>query len=29
VFVNVVFVDEVNRVMPRTQSALLEAMAER
>ena len=29
VFANVVLVDEVNRAMPRTQSALLEAMAER
>ncbi|MGH2935938.1 MAG: AAA family ATPase [Gaiellaceae bacterium] len=29
VFVNVVLVDEINRAMPRTQSALLEAMAER
>jgi MoxR-like ATPase len=29
VFSNVVLVDEVNRAMPRTQSALLEAMAER
>ncbi len=28
VFANVVLVDEVNRAMPRTQSALLEAMAE-
>src|SRR5436853_481535 len=28
-FANVVLVDEVNRAMPRTQSALLEAMAER
>src|SRR5436309_7319790 len=28
VFANVVIVDEVNRAMPRTQSALLEAMAE-
>ena len=29
VFANIVLVDEVNRAMPRTQSALLEAMAER
>ena len=29
VFANVVLVDEINRAMPRTQSALLEAMAER
>jgi len=29
IFANVVLVDEVNRAMPRTQSALLEAMAER
>jgi MoxR-like ATPase len=29
VFANVVLVDEVNRAMPKTQSALLEAMAER
>jgi MoxR-like ATPase len=29
VFANVVLVDEVNRAMPRTQSALLEAMGER
>jgi MoxR-like ATPase len=29
VFANVLLVDEVNRAMPRTQSALLEAMAER
>jgi MoxR-like ATPase len=29
VFSNIVLVDEVNRAMPRTQSALLEAMAER
>jgi MoxR-like ATPase len=29
VFANVVLVDETNRAMPRTQSALLEAMAER
>ncbi|MDE3191385.1 MAG: AAA family ATPase [Acidobacteriota bacterium] len=29
VFANVILVDEVNRAMPRTQSALLEAMAER
>jgi MoxR-like ATPase len=29
VFANVVLVDEANRAMPRTQSALLEAMAER
>src|SRR5262249_21590972 len=29
VFANVVLVDEVNRAMPRTQSALLESMAER
>lgn len=29
VFANVVLVDEINRTMPRTQSALLEAMAER
>jgi MoxR-like ATPase len=29
VFANVVLVDELNRAMPRTQSALLEAMAER
>lgn len=29
VFANVVLVDEVNRAMPRTQSAMLEAMAER
>jgi MoxR-like ATPase len=29
VFANVVLVDEVNRAMPRTQSALLEAMAEK
>jgi MoxR-like ATPase len=29
VFTNVVLVDETNRAMPRTQSALLEAMAER
>jgi MoxR-like ATPase len=29
VFANVVLVDEVNRAVPRTQSALLEAMAER
>jgi MoxR-like ATPase len=29
VFVNVLLVDEINRAMPRTQSALLEAMAER
>jgi MoxR-like ATPase len=28
-FANVVLVDEINRAMPRTQSALLEAMAER
>src|SRR4051794_6091631 len=28
VFANVVLVDEINRAMPRTQSALLEAMAE-
>ena len=29
VFANVVLVDEINRAMPKTQSALLEAMAER
>ena len=29
VFANIVLVDEINRAMPRTQSALLEAMAER
>ncbi len=29
IFANVVLVDEVNRAMPKTQSALLEAMAER
>jgi MoxR-like ATPase len=29
VFTNVLLVDEINRAMPRTQSALLEAMAER
>ena len=29
IFANVVLVDEINRAMPRTQSALLEAMAER
>jgi MoxR-like ATPase len=29
VFANIVLVDEMNRAMPRTQSALLEAMAER
>jgi len=29
VFANVLLVDEINRAMPRTQSALLEAMAER
>jgi MoxR-like ATPase len=29
VFANIVLVDEVNRALPRTQSALLEAMAER
>ena len=29
VFANILLVDEVNRAMPRTQSALLEAMAER
>jgi MoxR-like ATPase len=29
VFANVVLMDEINRAMPRTQSALLEAMAER
>ncbi len=29
VFANIVLVDEVNRAMPKTQSALLEAMAER
>jgi MoxR-like ATPase len=29
VFANVLLVDEINRTMPRTQSALLEAMAER
>jgi MoxR-like ATPase len=29
VYANVVLVDEINRAMPRTQSALLEAMAER
>jgi MoxR-like ATPase len=29
VFANVVLVDEINRAMPRTQSALLESMAER
>src|SRR5262249_34990083 len=29
VFANVLLVDEVNRAMPKTQSALLEAMAER
>ncbi|HZS24966.1 MAG TPA: MoxR family ATPase [Gaiellaceae bacterium] len=29
VFANIVLVDEVNRAMPRTQSALLESMAER
>ena len=28
VFANIVLVDEINRAMPRTQSALLEAMAE-
>ena len=28
VFANVVLVDEINRAMPKTQSALLEAMAE-
>src|SRR5439155_7040293 len=28
IFANVVLVDEVNRAMPKTQSALLEAMAE-
>ncbi len=29
IFANIVLVDEINRAMPRTQSALLEAMAER
>ena len=29
IFANVVLVDEINRAMPKTQSALLEAMAER
>src|SRR5881397_644863 len=29
IFANVVLVDEINRAMPRTKSALLEAMAER
>src|SRR6266542_6549852 len=29
VFTNILLVDEINRAMPRTQSALLEAMAER
>ena len=29
VFANILLVDEINRAMPRTQSALLEAMAER
>src|SRR5256885_11065362 len=29
VFANIVLVDEINRAMPKTQSALLEAMAER
>src|SRR6059036_1083155 len=29
VFANVVLVDEINRAMPKTQSSLLEAMAER
>ena len=28
IFANVVLVDEINRAMPKTQSALLEAMAE-
>ncbi len=28
-FANVLLVDEINRAMPKTQSALLEAMAER
>src|SRR5918911_4678879 len=29
IFANVILVDEINRAMPKTQSALLEAMAER
>src|SRR2546430_4682140 len=29
IFANVVLVDEINRAMPKTQSAMLEAMAER
>src|SRR5205823_7984110 len=29
IFANIVLVDEINRAMPKTQSALLEAMAER
>src|SRR5205823_245849 len=29
VFANIVLIDEINRAMPKTQSALLEAMAER